>query len=76
MGFIAYNNPILLGYHRFVLDDLISWARQPKRKPLIILGARQVGKSTTVRLLAEKIKLQLIEINLERQREYASLFKE
>jgi len=62
--------------HRFVLDDLISWARQLKRKPLIIRGARQVGKSTTVRLLAEKMKLQLIEINLERQREYASLFKE
>ena len=34
--------------------------------PLILRGARQVGKSTLVRLFCEEEGLDLIEINIER----------
>lgn len=30
---------------RFVMEDLIKWKNTPKRKPLILKGARQVGKT-------------------------------
>ncbi len=42
------------------------WLKADGRKPLIIRGARQVGKSTLVRLFAEKQGLRLIAVNLER----------
>lgn len=44
------------------------------RKPLIIRGARQVGKSTLVRQLAKKAALKLVEINFERNPEYRQAF--
>ncbi len=51
---------------RNIHQELISWYQTKKKKPLILRGARQVGKSTAVRQLAEKQKLKLYEINLER----------
>jgi hypothetical protein len=38
---------------RNIDKDLIDWKNQPSRKPLLIRGARQVGKSSTVRNLGE-----------------------
>ena len=52
--------------YRNAIDDLKSWFQAGKRKPLVLKGARQVGKSTLVRLFASEMDLQLIEINLER----------
>ncbi|OYZ36626.1 MAG: hypothetical protein B7Y25_06910 [Alphaproteobacteria bacterium 16-39-46] len=44
--------PLVLGdfmkLYRSELDNLLKWIRKPDRKPLIIRGARQVGKSTLV----------------------------
>ena len=31
--------------HRLLIDDLLEWKRQPRRKPLLLDGARQVGKT-------------------------------
>lgn len=42
------------------------WIQKANRKPLVIRGARQVGKSTLVRQFAEAQGLQLFEVNLER----------
>lgn len=50
---------------RQALLHLDLWFQRSNRKPLIIRGARQVGKSTLVRLFAKKKKLSLIEVNLE-----------
>lgn len=30
---------------RFIMQDLIAWKNREDRKPLILLGARQVGKT-------------------------------
>ena len=35
-------------FQREVLEYLKKWATKPKRKPLILRGARQVGKTTLV----------------------------
>ena len=51
---------------RFAEDLLQRWLGNPRRKPLVIRGARQVGKSTLVRQFAEDNQLTLNEINLER----------
>jgi uncharacterized protein len=59
---------------RLKLKHLKAWFCKTKRKPLVLRGARQVGKSTLVRLFAEDEKLDLIEINLEQHRELGQIF--
>ncbi len=46
--------------------DLRTWLQSPRRKPLVIRGARQVGKSTLVERFAEAEGRGLSTINLER----------
>jgi len=52
--------------YRKSLDILEKWLKKDKSKPLILRGARQVGKSYLVRELAKINKRNLIEINLEK----------
>lgn len=52
---------------RFAEDRLDEWLADAYRKPLVIRGARQVGKSTLVRQFAERRGLRLHEVNLERR---------
>jgi predicted AAA+ superfamily ATPase len=61
--------------YRNQLEDLSNWFKKKHRKPLIIRGARQVGKSTLVRNFAKTHNLTLIEINLEKHLELTELFK-
>lgn len=51
---------------RIAQEWLSKWITHPHRKPMIIRGARQVGKSTLVRNFAIEHGLTLCEINLER----------
>lgn len=60
---------------RFELSYLHNWLKRPDRKPLLLRGARQVGKSTLVRELARQASLNLIELDFEKNPEYAELFK-
>ena len=53
-------------FKRHIDDKLRQWKEDPRRKPLLIRGARQVGKSTAVRHLGKSFKYYL-EINLEKQ---------
>ncbi len=48
------------------LKTLERWLQKTNRKPLIIRGARQVGKSTLVELFAKQQSSSLSLINLER----------
>ncbi len=54
---------------------LNDWLLSEDRKPLVIRGARQVGKTWLVRQLAKEQKRILIEINLEKRPEMASFFE-
>ena len=60
--------------HRMALEYLEAWKSRRTRKPLVVRGARQVGKSFLVRLFAEARFDRLVEVNFERNPEYVSLF--
>lgn len=51
--------------NRKAILDLISWKKDKNRKPLILRGARQVGKTTLVNQFSQEYK-QYIYLNLER----------
>ena len=57
-------------------DRLDQWLYQTDRKPLVLRGARQTGKTWIVRDLAHRQQRTLIEINFERTPEMAAYFKE
>lgn len=61
--------------HRMALTYLTKeWLPSVERKPLIIRGARQVGKTWLIRQLARQSGKTLIEINFEKSPQAASLF--
>lgn len=41
---------------RKIDDQLIAWSKESKRKPLLVRGARQVGKSWAIRNLAKNFE--------------------
>ncbi|MBR6329853.1 MAG: ATP-binding protein [Lachnospiraceae bacterium] len=51
-------------FERDLINQLRDWGKKDNHKPLVIRGARQVGKSTLVRAFAEEFDLY-IEVNLE-----------
>ena len=50
--------------NRKIDNTLVEWKNDPRHKPLLMRGARQVGKTTAVRRLAESFET-FVEINLE-----------
>lgn len=54
--------------------DLLEWSKESQRKPLLLRGARQVGKSTSVREFAKNFEY-FLEINFEEQKRVHSLFE-
>lgn len=58
----------------FLLEDLKTWLQSTDRKPLVIRGARQVGKNWLVPQLAQWANLQLIECNFQDYKQDARLF--
>ena len=61
---------------RHQLQSLDRWLRNKNRKPLIIRGARQVGKSTLVELFAQQYGQNLRHVNLERHPELSQIFSD
>ncbi|MFQ6616206.1 MAG: ATP-binding protein [Fidelibacterota bacterium] len=51
-------------FNREILDDLRDWARADDRKPLILRGARQVGKTTAVNIFSREFD-QYLYLDLE-----------
>jgi predicted AAA+ superfamily ATPase len=51
-------------FNRSILPELEKWANKSPRKPLVIRGARQVGKTTVVTQFAKQFE-QYIYLNLE-----------
>ncbi len=59
---------------RLIEKDLKAWLNGEVRKPLVLRGARQVGKTWLVRELARTSSRELLEINFERNPEHVKLF--
>lgn len=53
---------------------LTAWFNSAHRKPLVIRGARQVGKTYLVRRFCDQNNLQLVEINFEQSHGLKTLF--
>lgn len=61
-------------YYRRIIDGhLEEWASRTAHKPLLLRGARQVGKSTAVRQLSQRFR-SYVEINFEKQPVYKTIF--
>lgn len=56
--------------NRNILNELKQWKSSDQRKPLILRGARQVGKTTVVEMLGQTY-VQFISLNLELQEDAA-----
>lgn len=59
---------------RAASEDLKMWLNKRGRKPLVIRGARQVGKTWIVRDLARQEGKVLVEVNFEKNPNLVSLF--
>lgn len=59
---------------RSIDRELALWSREKEGKPLLIRGARQVGKSTAIRELSKQFD-HFLEINFEEQRQVHKLFE-
>lgn len=60
-------------YKRNIDKKLLEWKESSRRKPLLIRGARQVGKSTAVRQLGKQFRY-FLEVNLESHSSIRQLF--
>jgi len=61
--------------HRFVLNDLIKWKNQTSRMPLMLRGARQVGKTYLIEHFGKTEFNNFVQINLEERPEYKACFQ-
>lgn len=61
---------------RYLSDNLQNWLDRSNRKPVVLRGARQVGKTWIVRNFAKSANLKLIELNFEREPELSEVFEE
>ena len=59
---------------RFAIESLMSWKNRPSHKPIVMRGARQVGKTWLVRNFAASAFSSLCEVNFEKTPDAAALF--
>jgi predicted AAA+ superfamily ATPase len=56
------------------MTDLQKWREDPKRKPLILMGIRQVGKTWLLKEFGKQFYKDIAYFNFEENRDLASLF--
>jgi uncharacterized protein len=59
---------------RFIDQELLQWKHRKRRKPLIVRGARQVGKTYSIRSFGESHFYMFALADLERNPELHSIF--
>lgn len=59
---------------RKVEKQLLEWKNRDDHKPLVITGARQIGKTTSIEVFANNNYEHFIEINFYEQPEYKQIF--
>lgn len=61
---------------REIIEDLIKWKNSKNRKPLIINGARQVGKTYIIKEFGKKYYENVIYVNFQTNSEISSQIEE
>ena len=59
---------------REFMNDLVAWRNNPRRKPLIVTGVRQCGKTHTLKEFGTACFENVCYINFESSSRYASIF--
>lgn len=59
---------------RKIEEVLLHWKENPDKKPLIVKGARQIGKTESIRLFARQNYDHIIEINFALQKQFRTIF--
>lgn len=61
--------------YRDAMDDLIKWKNKKNKKPLVIRGARQVGKTWLMKKFGETSFEKTVYINFENNQQMKELFE-
>lgn len=61
---------------RLIINQLISWKENSQRKPLILNGARQVGKTYILKAFGKLHYRNVAYVNLDSQKELAKVFEQ
>lgn len=57
---------------REIINDLIKWKNSKNRKPLVVHGARQVGKTYIIKQFGKENYKNLLYVNFETNQEFSS----
>ena len=60
---------------RFAMQSLINWKNDPERKPLILRGARQVGKTWLMKEFGQTCYPNYVYFNFDEEDELKSIFQ-
>jgi len=60
---------------RKIDDYLVAWKGRPDRKPLIVKGARQIGKTRSIESFATRHYGSVVQINFVEQTKYRNTFQ-
>ena len=60
---------------RWIIQDLQHWRLAPQRKPLVLLGARQVGKTSALKSFGRQEFREIASLNFEERPLARDLFK-
>lgn len=60
--------------YRFIEEKLASWKAAPRRKPLILRGARQVGKTWSLKHFGQAHFDEVVIVDLERNPDWHRVF--
>ena len=60
---------------RLIVEKLLKWKNNPNKKPLVVFGARQVGKTYSILQFAKKEYDDVLYFNFENNKPLASVFE-
>ena len=60
---------------RLIMKDLIAWKQSKRRKPLVLRGTRQVGKTWILEEFGKTFPNGYVKINFDREPEFAQFFQ-
>ncbi|MGE4565147.1 MAG: ATP-binding protein [Victivallaceae bacterium] len=60
---------------RFAMERLLAWKDSPARKPMVIRGARQVGKTWLMKEFGQQAFKSVVYVNFDSNRDIARLFE-
>ncbi|MBW1766627.1 MAG: ATP-binding protein [Deltaproteobacteria bacterium] len=60
---------------RFIEERLLEWKNSTRRKPLLVRGARQVGKTYSIQKFGRSMFTNLVTVDLEKERKLHGIFE-